>query len=605
MRKLPPLLLRRLSKLEIRRAAGFVWESAPRWTVVNLALLVIEGLLPLLTLYLTKLVLDAVTEALRADDPEAAFGHVATLIALLGGVTLLIALVSQLRGLASQVQAELVTDHMYDVLHAKSIEVDLEYYENAAYYDMLHRAQEEAPFRPTAIVNGLIQIGQSSVSLLAMTGLLLAFHWAIALLMFVAAVPSIIARVQYAERLYRWQREQTPVARRAYYFNWMLTGDDHAKENRLFDLGPLFMRRSHELRRDLREQRIGLARHYYLKELAVQASATLAVFISYGFIAYRTVLGAVTLGDLVMYYQAFQRAQGYLHNVLGGLAGLYENSLFLSNLYEFLDLKKKVAEPEQPAPVPRPMQAGIVVENVSFQYPTGTRPVLENISLTIEPGKVIALVGENGSGKTTLIKLLCRLYDPTSGSIRVDGVPLQQFTTTGLRREISVIFQDYAHYQLTARENVWFGNVTLPINDNGIVAAAQHSGADPIITHLKNGYDTVLGKWFENGEELSIGEWQKIALARAFLRDSQVIVLDEPTSAMDPKAEYEIFKQFRHLINGRAAILISHRLSTVRLADCIYVLENGRIVEHGTHDDLVKADGAYARLFETQAQYYR
>jgi ATP-binding cassette subfamily B protein len=242
---------------------------------------------------------------------------------------------------------------------------------------------------------------------------------------------------------------------------------------------------------------------------------------------------------------------------------------------------------------------------VSFQYPAGTRKVFEDISLTIRPGEVIALVGENGSGKTTLIKLLCRLYDPTGGTITMDGVDLRQFETKALRREIAIIFQDYAHYHLTARENIWFGNIALAPDHERVVAAARRSGADDVIRSLPHGYDTILGKRFENGEELSIGEWQKVALARAFMRDAQLIVLDEPTSSMDAKAEYEVFQSFRHLVSGRTAILISHRFSTVRMADRIYVLKQGNIIEGGSHEELIKLRGVYADLFEKQARSYR
>jgi len=385
----------------------------------------------------------------------------------------------------------------------------------------------------------------------------------------------------------------------------MLTGDVHAKEIRLFDLGSLFRRRFRDLRQQLRRERIEIATRRSVAELVAEVGATVAVFASYAFIAYRTVHGAITLGDLVMYYQAFQRGQSFLQQMLSGLAGLYEDNLFLSNLHEFFDLKPKVVEAPHPRPIPQPMQTGIVFDHVSFQYPTGTRKVLEDINLTIRPGEVVALVGENGSGKTTLIKLLCRLYDPTSGTITLDGIDLRQFETTALRREISIIFQDYAQYHLTARENIWFGNVALPPDQEQIETAARHAGADEVITELPQGYETILGKWFEDGEELSVGEWQKVALARAFLRDAQIIVLDEPTSGLDARAEYEVFKRFRQLAAGRTAILISHRFSTVRMADRICVLEDGRIIENGSHTELVRLGGTYAHLFETQAQYYR
>ena len=454
-------------------------------------------------------------------------------------------------------------------------------------------------------MNGLVQVAQSGISLLAMAGLLFSFHWGIAAILFVAAIPGLFVRLRYACQTYRWQRRSTPAERQAWYFHWMLTGDVHAKEIRQFGLGPLFRRRFRDLRQQLRREKIEIATRRSIAELVSQASATIAVFGSYAFIAYRAVQGAITLGDLVMYYQAFQRGQGFLREMLGGLAGLYEDNLFLSNLHEFFELKSKVVEPPHPRPVPQPMQTGLAFDHVSFRYPTGTREVLEDISLTIRPGEVVALVGENGSGKTTLIKLLCRLYDPASGIITLDGIDLRQLETTALRREISVIFQDYAQYHLTARENIWFGNVTLPPDQERIAAAARHAGADEVIAGLPQGYETILGKWFEDGEELSVGEWQKVALARAFLRDAQIIVLDEPTSALDARAEYEVFKKFRQLAAGRTVILISHRFSTVRMADRIFVLEGGRIIESGTHDELVRLGGTYARLFETQAQYYR
>ncbi len=586
-------------------ALRLVWQSAPGWTMASLALLVVQGTLPLVSLYLMKLVVDAVTTALEAADKGAAFEQVALLIGLTGGVALIGAVARSIAGLVSEAQGQVVTDHMSDLLHAKSIEVDLEYYESAQYYDKLHRAQREAPYRPIRIVNGLVRVAQSGISLLAMAGLLFSFHWGIAAILFVAAIPGLFVRLRYAGQTYRWQRRSTPAERQAWYFHWMLTGDVHAKEIRQFGLGPLFRRRFRDLRQQLRREKIEIATRRSIAELVSQASATIAVFGSYAFIAYRAVQGAITLGDLVMYYQAFQRGQGFLREMLGGLAGLYEDNLFLSNLHEFFELKSKVVEPPHPRPVPQPMQTGLAFDHVSFRYPTGTREVLEDISLTIRPGEVVALVGENGSGKTTLIKLLCRLYDPASGIITLDGIDLRQLETTALRREISVIFQDYAQYHLTARENIWFGNVTLPPDQERIAAAARHAGADEVIAGLPQGYETILGKWFEDGEELSVGEWQKVALARAFLRDAQIIVLDEPTSALDARAEYEVFKKFRQLAAGRTVILISHRFSTVRMADRIFVLEGGRIIESGTHDELVRLGGTYARLFETQAQYYR
>ncbi|MHB9098740.1 MAG: ABC transporter ATP-binding protein [Syntrophales bacterium] len=548
---------------------------------------------------------DAVTAGLAAPDKWVAFKHVLLLGCVMGAVTLFASLIRSITALVREWQSYIVTDHMNDVLLAKSVEVDLEYYESARYYDTLHRAQREAPFRPISIVNGLAQIGQNGISLLAIAALLFSFHWIIAVILFIAVISGTAVRLRYTGKMYRLQREQTSAERQAGYLNWMLTDSSHAKEIRLFDLGSLFVRRFRDLRRELRKGRLAITHRRSIADFAAQTVATAVIYSLYAYLVYQAMWGKATLGDLAMYYQAFQRVQGSLQGILSSLAGLYEDNLFLSNLYEFLDLKRTVVEPAHASPVPQPMQRGIVLDHVNFQYPGGNRKVLEDISLAIRPGEVVALVGENGSGKTTLIKLLCRLYDPTGGTITIDGVDLRQFETKALRHEIAIIFQDYAHYHLTARENIWFGNTVLPPDHERVIAAARRSGADDVISALPRGYDTILGKRFEDGEELSIGEWQKVALARAFMRDAQIIVLDEPTSSMDAKAEYEVFQSFRQLVSGRTAILISHRFSTVRMADRIFVLNQGSVIESGSHEELVRVGGTYARLFEMQARHYR
>jgi ATP-binding cassette subfamily B protein len=477
------------------------------------------------------------------------------LLALAAGAALLTALCRSLAGLVAEGQSRAVSDHLHDLVHVKAVDVDLEYYESAGYHDALHRAQQEGAYRPTRIVNGLMQVAQSSFSLLLMAGVLVSFHWSTALVLFAAAIPGVLMRLRQARRTYETQRAQTQAERRGQYYHSMLTGAAYAKEMRLFDLGGVFRRRHRALREEITRHR--------------------------------------------------QRGQDFLKEILSGLAGLYEDHLFLASLYEFLDMERRVVEPSHPRPVPRPLRSGIVFDGVSFQYPMSSRKVLQDVSLTIRPGEHVALVGVNGSGKSTLVKLLCRLYDPTGGAITVDGVGLRELHSTALRREIAVVFQDWVAYHVSARDNIWFGDTRADADPARIRQAARDSGADEVIAHLPRGYDTVLGKWFEQGEELSMGEWQKVALARAFVRDAQIVVLDEPTSFLDVEAEHEVFTRFRRLAEGRSTILISHRLSTVRMADCIYLLEDGRITERGRHDELMRHGGIYARMFETQAQSYR
>ena len=591
--------------LRLLPALRLVWQSSRRWTIARVLLVIFQGTLPLLGIYLAKLMIDAVAASLTVTDKVTAFKQMLPLLVLAAVVAISTTLSTALAELVNAAHAQRVTDYMQGIIHAKSIEADLEYYENARYYDALQRAQQEAPYRPPQILNRLAQAGQNGISLIAIVGLLLVLHWSIVGILFVAAIPAVIVRLRYTRVFYRWQRRQTQLERKSMYLSWMLTTDQFAKEIRLFDLGLLFSKRYTKVRHQLFNERLAILNQRTIAYFVAQTLAGIFIFLIFTFIVYQTIQGMLQIGDLVLYYQALQRGQNNLKGLLTSFSGLYEDNLFLTNLYEFLDLKPTIFNPLHPRPLPQPIQTGIVFDRVSFQYGTTSRQALRDIHLTVHPGEVIALVGENGSGKTTLIKLLCRLYDPTAGTISIDGIDLRQFSVTDLRRQISVIFQDYAKYHFTAQDNIWLGNIDLPPESDHIMAAARRSGADAVIRSLPQGYDTVLGKMFDQGEELSIGQWQKVALARAFLRDSQVIVLDEPTSAMDPKAEYEVFRQFRQLIQDQAAILISHRLSTVKMADRIYVMDQGKIIEQGTHEQLMQLNGNYAYLFETQARNYR
>ena len=591
---------------QLVQAVRFVWDSSPTWTVASIILLTVQGVLPILSLYIMKLVVDAITAGITNPNIGMDFIHIGLLIGLEGLVALFLALSGVVAKWVSDIHSEIVTDYMHNITHTKSIEVDLEYYETAKYHDSQYRAQNEASFRPSKTLNDLVSFGQSGISLLAMASLLFYFHWAVFLLLFFAVLPGVLVRIRYSGILYQWRKGSTSTERKAWYFHWMLVGDTMAKEIRLFELGKMFKDKYSNLRAQLRDERRKITTKRATAEGVSQIGTNIAVFGSYAFIGYRTFQGLITLGDFLLYYRAFQKGQGFLRQLLGGLANLYEDNLYLSDLFEFLSLKRKVQESRHPIPVPRPIQRGIVFDRVSFQYPTGTnRRTIQDVSITIHPEETIALVGENGSGKTTLIKLLCRLYDPTSGSITIDGLDLRDFKTEDLRREFSVIFQDYARYNLTARENIGLGNSYLLSELDQIRLAACRSGADKVISGLKLGYDNILGKWFEDGEELSIGEWQKVALARAFIRDAQVIVLDEPTSSMDTKTEYEVFKRFREISDGKTTILISHRFSTVRMADTIYVLNSGKTIENGSHEELIRSGGKYAQMFDMQAEAYR
>jgi len=592
-------------KETLPRALRLVWTMAPRWTAINVILVAILGILPIATLFLTKLIVDSVTAGLTTPEPATAFPQVLVYVLIAAVIALVLALARSLSELTSEAQSMIVTDGVSDLLHAQSMAVDLEYYEDTSYYDILHRAQQESAYRPTRIVNGLLLIGQNGISLLGIIVLIIAFNWSIALILFAAAIPVALVRYYYARARYRFEQEKTETDRLSWYYHGLLTNSGSAKEVRLFNLGELFRTRFLDLRSDLRKGRLDLARYRTAANVLAQAVSITALFGSLAFIANASLTGAITIGDLVMYFLAFQQGLGFIQAILGALAGLYEDNLFLTNFYQFLDLKPSILSPDRPVPVPKPRSQKVEFKNVHFSYRGGTKDAIAGISLAIHPGEVIALVGENGSGKTTLIKLLCRLYDPDDGKITVNGIDLKDFDPVIWRKEISVLFQDYVHYYLSAKENIWIGDIGQEQDPARIAAAADRSGVDPVIRRLPEGYQTKLGHWFYGGQELSEGEWQKVALARAFFRNSGIVVLDEPTSSLDPLAEAELFRDFRNLLEGRSAVIISHRFSTVQMADRIYLLEKGRIIEQGSHEELLRMNGRYAYLYRTQAEYYQ
>jgi ATP-binding cassette subfamily B protein len=599
-------LLRFTSELgKLNWTLRLIWESGPHWNVFNIALLLFQTGVSLAALYLLKLWIDAITLSIGTPDPLSALGDVGLLIFVAFLVALLGNASSVLSTLVNRAQSQAIADHVQSLVLHKAAQVELGHYENPQYYDMLHRVQFDASWRPREVLNALLHGTGNALSLLAVGGLLYWIHWAIPLVMICATLPELVSRLRHSAQLYAWETAQTRKERQASYINWLLTRDTHAKEIRLFNLGDFFQGSFDKIRTQLRTERLSIYRSQAWADVFSRGSATIVIFGMYGALAYFTIRGQLTLGTLVMCFQAIQRGFGHLNAVTENTARLYENNLFLSHLHDLLAVRNSVSDPPKPKKIPCPLVQGITFENVSFRYPSGAANVLSNLNLTIRPHEHVALVGENGAGKTTLVKLLCRLYDPTEGRILLDGIDIREFDSAALRREISVIFQDFAQYQLTARENIWLGDTCRKPDDLLIQVAAMQAGADKAISSLPRQYENTLGKWFEDGEELSIGEWQKVAMARAFYRNAQILVLDEPSSAMDPRAESHLSESLQRLTKGVTAILISHRLSTVKFADRIYVLEGGQVAEAGTHEELIGRQGDYANLFSLQARPYR
>nr|HID14719.1 ABC transporter ATP-binding protein [Anaerolineae bacterium] len=585
------------------RVLRLIWECHPGLTLALAVTTLLQSLTPAATSYAGKLIVDGVVQAIA--DSALDLYSVLPAVALALSLALMGTLLSRGSQLAQELLRDLLSNRINEMIINHAITLDLSFYENPHFYDMLQRAQREAGFRPLTLLTQILTIVSSTITALSLLALLLRFNPWIVLVLVTTTLPVLFVQARYGQEAFRLLNWRAPEARKLAYYAQLLTSEWSVKEIKLFNLARLLFGRYRALfARFYRENR-GLTVRRHLAGAALALLSLLGYYGCYVYVIGRAVAGAITLGDLTLYGSVFLQLQGSLTNLLNGLSTIYESALFIGNLFAFLELRPMISPSANGRQPPEKWQEGFVFHNVSFCYPGTTRYVLRNVDLHIRPGEKIALVGENGAGKTTLVKLLTRLYDPTEGHITLDGVDLREYDLGSLRQCIGVIFQDFMRYYLPARENIGFGQVEALDDRERIVAAAQKSGAHAVISALPGGYDTVLGRWFGDGHQLSIGEWQKVALARAFMRDAPLLILDEPTASLDARTEYEVFRQFNILTHDRAAVLISHRFSTVRMAERIVVLEQGQIVEEGSHEQLLEQGGIYATLFNMQAENYR
>jgi ATP-binding cassette, subfamily B, bacterial len=590
------MLQRLLDIQSFRIILAAVWNSSRWWTVSHFIILLLLSALPLVGFVLLKDILDVLTQS---NAPITLLQLRGPIIAL-AVVLVLTSLLQNLSAYITEVQEQLIQDYMSGIIQEKSITLDMAYYDNPAFFDTLHRAQEEAAYRPSMILQAMMSLVQSLLSVAAVGVLLAAQHWGIALLLVVTAIPAVLIKIKYSRKLYEVQRNTTRLNRRSWYLSMVLTRSEYAKELRLFEYGAQLRGWFKGVRKQLFDTKRYVQWQRSVASGIVQALEALAFVAALAYAIHLSVIGQLTVGGLILYYQVFQRGQASLQQFLNSLVQLYHNQLFIRNIGDFLDLKPAMNRLQPFEDTPLSIQE-ILIKNLSFQYPNADKWVLKNIDLNIKKGQVIALVGENGSGKTTLIKLLCRLYDATEGSIFINGKDIRHFDTAAWRHRMTVIFQDFTRYHFTVKDNIGIGNIHAIIDDERVRTAAERTTAHQFIQSFPHQYDTVLGKEYaEGGTELSGGQWQKIALARAFYKDADIIVLDEPTSAIDPLAEHDIFMQFKDMARDKILILITHRLYNLKSADCIFVLDKGSIVESGTHDALLQLRGGYFKMFDKQ-----
>jgi ATP-binding cassette subfamily B protein len=585
------------------RTLRLVAASSPALLVLLVGFTLLGALAPILVAYAGKRIIDAVVAA----DSELTVHWV--LLELASVATLGLAL----RGLGlvrSILGARLGTDVNVQIL-SKAQSLELEFFENAEFYDKLTRARREASSRPVALVSDAFQVLQNALTLGGYAAVLTRFSGWLVLGLLIATVPAALSEMRYAKIGFQLRNWRSPDTRRLLYLEYVLANDEHVKEVKLFGLGQHLLARYRALAESfyVQDKRLAVRRAAWTQLLSLLG--TLAFYGAYLLMAVQAAQGRLTLGTLTLYIVSLRQGQQAFQSVLGGIGNLYEHNLYMSNLFEYLGLdatKKPSALAPPPATPALPVATSpeLRFEDVGFRYPGKEAWALRHLDLTIAPGESLAIVGKNGAGKTTLVKLLARLYRPTEGRILLGGIDLEEWPLEELRRRISVLFQDFNQYQLSVRENIGFGSL-LHLDDSArIERAAERGGADAVVHALPGGLDARLGNWFEKGSELSGGQWQKVALARAFMREeADILVLDEPTAALDAEAEHAVFERFRQLSAGRTTIVISHRFPTVRMARQIIVLENGTLVERGSHAELIALGGRYAHMFALQASGYQ
>lgn len=589
LRNVPPLL-------------RLVWQTSPTLCLATLGLRLIAAFLPLALLWIPKLVIDMVVRAIRHQAIDKSL--IIKLIILEFALALLSDALSRGITLVDSLLGDQFTNHVSIRLMKHASSLDLFAFEDPVFYDKLERARRQTSAR-LGMLATLAGMAQQTITLLTMISAVVLYSPWLLLLLVGSTIPVFLGETRFAMLNYSMLFRYTPERRELDYLRYLGASNESAKEVKIFGLGGYLVDRAQALFDRFYRENESLALRRAFHGMLIGILPTAAYYGAYLVVVWRAIAGAISIGDLTLIVGAFSRARNTMESLLSNLATVAEQALFLKDLFEFFESKPLIASPPRAVPAPRPIRDGFEFRNVSFAYPESNREILSKVSFRFEPGERIALVGENGAGKTTLIKLMARLYDPTAGEILLDGISLREYHVEELRHEIGVIFQDYMRYDMLASENIGVGRIENLGEQARIERSAEKSLASAVVEALPKRYEQMLGRRFEGGADLSTGQWQKVALARAYMRDAQILILDEPTASLDARAEFEVYQRFVDLTTGKMAVLISHRFSTVRMADRIFVLGDGRIVEQGTHQQLVALGGRYADLFEMQAAGYR
>ena len=580
----------------------FVWESGRAVVLLGLIARVIASLLPPALFWVSKLIIDTIYRILTTHQPIGT--RLWWLVALEFAIAVSIAVLGRLIDYLDTLLAGKYMHHISVRVMEHAASLDLLAYEDPVFYDRLERARVQATDR-LYMIQAIGRLIQQVITTITLSVSIMFFSPWLLLLLIVGVIPAFVGETHFAFLGYAKNFRQTPIRRQLDYLRILGGSKEAAKELKLFGLRDFLSSRFKGLSEQVYEEDVALARRKVAAGSVLSAIGTAGYYTAYVFAVWKTVTGVFSFGTLTFLANAIRDASSNLQQTFSTLSTIADQALFMTDLIAFFEMRPKIESKPNALPAPRPIRIGFEFRNVSFRYPGSSRLVLNGLNFQLRPGERVALIGENGEGKTTIVKLLTRLYDPLEGQILLDGVDLREYDLADLYKEIGVIFQDYMRYEMTARENIAVGRIEEVNNLELLRRSAEKSMASDVVGKLGAGYDQMLGRRFEGGVDLSGGEWQKVALARAYLRDAQVLVLDEPTSALDARSEYEVFQRFAELTAGKMALFISHRFSTVRMADRIVVLENGRIAEEGDHDALTSLGGRYAEMFELQAASYR
>ena len=580
------------TNLNLFRTLRLIRSTTRGQVLWMLLLIVVETCVFFSSFYVFKLVLNTIAK----NDYPGKLESVIWLLAINGLLTIVYLVLRTLTLYIVEKQSAKVSEYIDEKIHLTATDLDLGFYESPSYFDTMKRAKDAGPDKPNAILSNLIDLTKNGMMLLAIGSLLISINWILLPLLAAFILPTFLVRIRFADRFYKWRRYQTPLERKSAYLSSLITEDVTAKEIRSYGLGNYLSSLYMNIRKLLVSQRLQMVKNNAVNETITTLLAVLGMFVCVAYICINAVKGRTTIGDISLFLIMFPQLFNVMQSLSTGISTLYHNSIFMNNVFELFDLRSDFPEPAQPSLIPD-HDVDLDVKDLDFTYPHANEKVLNGISLKIPAGKIIAIVGLNGAGKTTLIKLLSRLYDPSTGEIQFGGIDIRQFKSTDYRKQISVVFQDFGKFNMSAADNIRFGNIDETASEEKVKIAAMKSGAHEFIKKFPAGYETIMGRIFEDGHEVSVGQWQKLAIARAFYSDSRFLIFDEATSALDAKSEKELFESLREHIGRRGILIISHRLSAVKHADHIYVMSEGKIKQQGTHEELISVPGEYSKLF--------